>query len=174
MNQELAITPEEFAEVSVKLFDLGFFQPEPRVTNVTPTLHYAMAIMMGYPSGFCVLSENCAAEYISIEPTGCVQACDRFAGNIELTFGNIATSSLQDILNSPARQKFLGRWQVISEKCIGCEWTSICHGGCPHDAYARTGTIFERDPNCGAYKRIFDHVARTISAQLEKACDKSA
>ncbi len=172
MNQELAITPEEFAEVSVKLFDLGFFQPEPRVTSVTPTLHYAMAVMMGYPSGFCVLSENCAAEYLSIEPTGRVQACDRFAGNMALTFGNIATNSLREILDSPVRQEFLERWQVVSEKCTGCEWASICYGGCPHEAYAKTGSIFEPDPNCEAYKRIFSHISNTIARELEKAGNK--
>lgn len=167
MDQELAITPKEFAEVSIKLFELGFYQPEPRVTNVTPTLHYAMAIMMGCASGFCVMSEACGKEYISIEPNGRVHVCDRFAGNTKLSYGNIIESSLEEILQSPVRQAFLTRWERMRAKCQGCEWTSICYGGCPHEAYAKTGSIFERDTNCEAYKHIFTHIAETISQELE-------
>lgn len=173
MDQELSITSEEFADISIKLFDLGFFQPEPRVTSVTPTLHYAMAVMMGCSSGFCVLAETCAEEYISIEPDGRVHVCDRFAGNADLAFGNITESSLEEILQSPARQAFQRRWQVLKAKCHGCAWASICYGGCPHEAYVKTGSIFERDPNCEAYRRIFRHVSDTISRELEKASNSS-
>lgn len=168
MDKELSITPDEFAEVSIKLFDLGFYQPEPRVTNVTPTLHYAMAVMMGCPSGFCVLAESCANEYISIEPNGRVQICDRFAGNPSLSFGNIATDSLEKILQSPARKGFQRRWQELQAKCQGCEWSSICYGGCPHEAYAKTGSIYERDPNCKAYKIIFGHISDVLVKELGK------
>lgn len=167
-DEKLAITWEEFADISIKMFELGFFQPEPRVTSATPTLHYAMAIMMGYPSGFCVLERSCAREYISVEPSGRVHVCDRFAGNDELSYGNLAESSLEEILSSPVRKMFLQRWEVIGEECKDCEWQSICYGGCPHEAYARNGSILSRDPNCEAYKRIFSHIADTIFMELRK------
>ncbi len=168
MDEELSITPEEFTDVSIKLFDLGFFQPEPRFTDVTPTLHYATAIMMGCPSGFCVLAESCAEEYLSVEPNGRVHVCDRFAGNADLAFGNIVENSLEEILQSPVRQRFLNRWCELKTKCGGCHWASICYGGCAHEAYAKTGSIFEPDPNCQAYQRIFCHISDTISRELEK------
>lgn len=168
MKENLSITPQEFAEVTINLLDLGLYQPEPRVTDVTPTMHYVMALMMGCPSGFCVLSEACANEYISIEPTGLVCACDRFAGNPMLSFGNIAEDSLETILQSPVRRKFLDRWELIKSKCSGCEWSSVCYGGCPHEAYARTGSILEPDANCEAYKLIFQHVSNVISRELVK------
>jgi len=169
-EQQLSLTPEQFADVSIKFFDMGFInQAEPRFTSATPTFHYAMAVMMGYPSGFCVLAETCAAEYISIEPTGRVHVCDRFAGNEALSFGNIAQTSLENILKSPIRKQFLYRWQEIKKLCGDCEWASVCYGGCPHEAYARNGSIFSRDPNCAAYKQIFAYVSTAISNELEKA-----
>lgn len=169
MDQELSITPLEFAEVSRKLFDLGFYQAEPRVTTVAPTIHYVMALMMGYPSGFCVLSETCASGYISVEPNGRVHVCDRFAGNNEFAFGNILESSLETILQSPVRQEFLSRWEKIKSKCGDCEWASICYGGCPHEAYTKTGSILEPDSNCEAYKLIFQHILNTLEDELAEA-----
>jgi len=169
MEDELSITWQEFADVTMKLFKLGLYQPEPRVTSVTPTMHYVMALMMGCPSGFCVLSENCASEYISVEPTGRVHVCDRFAGNPDLAFGNIAVESLHDILDSPVRREFLKRWEIVQEKCGDCQWSAICYGGCPHEAYAKKGTIFEPDANCEAYKTIFHQVSETISIELTAA-----
>lgn len=169
MDQQLAITSDEFADTSIKLFDLGFFQPEPRVTSVAPTIHYVTALLLGCASGFCVMSEACAEEYLSFEPNGRVSVCDRFSGNSDLSFGNIGENSLSEILESPVRQAFLHRWQKTQELCQDCEWKPICNGGCPHDAYVRTGSIFERDSNCGAYKKIFQHISRTLADQLEGA-----
>jgi uncharacterized protein len=167
-DEKLAITWEEFAEVSIKLFELGLFQPEPRVTNVTPTLHYVMAVMMGYPSGFCVLDKACANEYISIEPNGRVHVCDRFAGNDNLSYGDFNQSSLEEILASPIRQMFLSRWELLKGECDDCRWKFICYGGCPHEAYVKNNTILSKDPNCEAYKRIFNHIAETVSRELKK------
>lgn len=167
-DDKLAIRWEEFADVSIKLFDLGFFQPEPRVTTATPTLHYARAVMMNHPSGFCVLDEACGRDYISVEPNGFVHVCDRFAGNDGLAYGNLAETGLLEILASPVRQMFLDRWKNLAFECQECQWKLVCYGGCPHEAYARNGTILSRDPNCEAYKRIFAHVAKTISRELEK------
>lgn len=166
-DEQLAIDPAAFADFSIEMFDLAFFQPEPRFTAATPTLHYLMAVMLGCSSGFCVLAEACAEEYISIEPSGRVHVCDRFAGNADLAFGNIATDGLEKLLNSPQRQQFLRRQETIRELCGDCRWFAVCNGGCPHEAYARYGTILSRDPNCLAYQRIFDHVADTVRQELK-------
>ncbi len=95
MVDELSITPEEFGLISTRLIDLGYFQPAPIVTTVSPTLHYATAVMTGHSSGLCVFSESCAKEYISFEPSGQVHMCNRFAGNPDLSFGNIFQTSLE-------------------------------------------------------------------------------
>lgn len=169
MDKNLAITPQEFADVTIKLFNLGFTQPYPKVTNVSPTMHYAMAVIMGCPSGFCVMAKSCAEEYISVEPDGQVQVCDRFSGNSELSFGNISTSPLSEILKSPIRQDMLERWERVKEKCGNCEWANICFAGCLHEAYTHSGTIFSKDPNCQAYKQIFSHIFFAIRNELDKA-----
>jgi uncharacterized protein len=169
IENQLAITVSEFADASNKFFDLGFFQPEPRVTSVNPTLHYLRSLLLGSASGYCVMAETCADEYFSVEPDGQVSACDRFAGNKQLSFGNIDESSFEEISKSPVRQEFLDRWRRLSEgECKDCEWSAVCHGGCPHEAYAKYGSILGRDPNCEAYKKIFRHISDVVAIELKK------
>jgi uncharacterized protein len=174
MDRDLAITPQDFAAATIKFFDLGFRQPAPVVTNVTPTMHYAMSIMMGCPSGFCVLSKSCAVEYLSIEPNGQVQICDRFAGNNDTAFGDISRMCLDEILQSPIRLQMLERWNQTRTKCLPCEWSKICYGGCMHEAYIQAGSIHAKDPNCEAYKQIFAHISSALSDELRKAKIKSS
>jgi len=170
MDNHLSITTSEFAKVSNTFFDLGFFQPEPRVATLNPTLHYVRSLLLGTASGYCVMSEACAEEYISVEPNGQVSACDRFAGNSKISFGNITESSLEEIMTSPIRQEIMRRWSILNDgECKECEWRSICHGGCPHEAFVKTGSILEKDPNCEAYKEIFSHISNIIAHELEKA-----
>lgn len=172
MADDLSITPQEFARISIRLFDLGFYQPEPRVTTASPSLHYATAVMMGQSSGFCVFSESCAEEYISVGPEGQVHVCDRFADYPELSYGNIIESSLEEILDSPVRKEFLKPRAALLSECQQCEWGVLCQAGCPHETYARTGSVFERDPFCEGYQMIFRHVYDVISRELEKASGK--
>jgi uncharacterized protein len=175
MENQLAITSSELADASNKFFDLGFFQPEPRVTTVNPTLHYARSLLLGSASGYCVMAETCVDEYFSVEPDGQVSACDRFAGNKKLSFGNIAETNLDEIRKSPIRQEFLNRWRILNNgECKDCEWSNVCHGGCPHEAFAHNGSILNKDPNCEAYKIIFRHISDVISNELEKTQKVSA
>jgi uncharacterized protein len=168
MNDDLGITPEEFAQVSMRLFDLSFFQPEPRVTSVAPTLDYMKAVMMGCASGFCVFAESCAREYISVDPQGNIYVCDRFAGNPEMSFGNIGKQSLVQILDSPVRQEFLKPRAELIPKCQQCKWVRLCNAGCSHEAYVRTGSIFHPDAYCETYQCMFQYAYEVVSKELAK------
>ncbi len=169
MDQTLAISPDEFAAASICLFDLAVRQEQPKFTDATPAMHYLTSILLGCSSGLCVTEQTCAEGYISVEPTGRVHVCDRFAGNADLCLGNIADTSLQEILDSPIRREFLRRWEITRHECNGCDWIQVCHGGCPHEAYVRYGNIFAKDPNCSAYRAIWSHVAEFVAAELSKA-----
>jgi uncharacterized protein len=165
----LSITPTQFAQASIELVDLGFYQPEPRVTDVNPSMHYIRSILLGRSSGYCVMAQTCAQEYLSVEPNGSVSVCDRFAGTPELSYGNIAELDLTELLQSPVRQKFLERWEMLSQgPCRDCEWSAICHGGCPHEAWVRNGAIDAPDGNCEAYQQIFHHVRDLVARELNR------
>jgi hypothetical protein len=42
--------------------------------------------------------------------------------------------------------------------CIDCSYLALCHGGCPVRTYSLRGTLFEKDPYCELYKKLFRHI----------------
>jgi uncharacterized protein len=52
---------------------------------------------------------------------------------------------------SQARRRFQARPEVLmqTESCVGCDYLSVCHGGCPVRTYAITGCTL-RDPETSA------------------------
>jgi sulfatase maturation enzyme AslB (radical SAM superfamily) len=59
-----------------------------------------------------------------------------------------------------------------NETCLGCEYLSVCHGGCPVRTYAITGEFFIKDPYCKVYKALFSTVeelaTRAASARYRR------
>lgn len=166
MERELSITPEEYARVVIQLFDRWISQPEPRVGVVMPAYHFAQAVMTGIHS-CCTFADSCARKRITVAPDGQVYSCILFAGYPEMTFGNIRETGLEAVLNSPLRQQFLTIRASILAECQQCRWRSLCQAGCPYHAFAKSGTIMERDSFCESYRLIFQHVYDTLQDQME-------
>jgi uncharacterized protein len=167
MWHELSITPEAYARVSISLFDRWFYQPERRLDAVMPAYHFAHAIMTGENS-YCKFAGDCANNYITVAPDGQVHSCIMFARDPRLAFGNIAKQTLEEILASPVRREFLKERVSSSNGCEKCRWVTLCHAGCPYQAFVQTGSILERDMFCRSYRLIFDHVSKTIASELDR------
>lgn len=108
----------------------------------------------------CIWRENCANEFVCIDPRGHVAQCDCWVSSYpEYRFGNILDPvSLSDLLRrSDARREFQMRpgSLIQTEECLDCDYLSICHGGCPVRAYSVHGDILTKDPYCDLYKKIF-------------------
>lgn len=165
MARKLAVTPAEYGQVAIKLFDRWFFQKERRLRLVMPPYHYLKAILEGGYS-YCNFSQNCARHYLAVAPSGGVHSCIMFAGRPAYAFGNIAQSSLETILKSPIRQKMLVDRASQIAKCRECHWLPICNGGCPHHALVQHGTPLQPDMFCESYRLIFAHVIKVVTDVL--------
>jgi len=111
----------------------------------------------------CIWRDNCANEFVCIDPRGHVAQCDCWATSYpESRSGNVFDSgSLSDLLrNSPARLRIQSRPGVLirTEDCLDCNSLSIRHGGCPVRAYSGYGDLFRKDPYCALHGRIFPAV----------------
>jgi len=108
----------------------------------------------------CIWQQNCADEFVSIDAKGHVAQCDCWVTSYpDYWFGNIFDNvSFTELLQkSKARQQFQARPEKLmqSETCAGCDYLSVCHGGCPVRTYAITGQFFAKDPYCQVYKALF-------------------
>jgi len=157
MALDLAITPIDYAQVAIRLFDRWFFQAERRLRMVVPPYHYLKAILKGGNS-YCNFSKNCANHYLTVSPDGTVHSCIMFAERPDYAYGNIRNSELDAILESPIRQRMLKERATQIEKCKNCRWLSMCQGGCPHHALVQHGTLLQPDMFCESYRLIFEHV----------------
>ena len=164
-NQDLSISPEEYANSAIRLFDRWLFQPEPRLKMILPLYDFTMSIMYGKNTR-CTFSPSCGRHYLTIAPDGSVYPCVRFGGDSNFTFGNIINDLLKDILESGKRLDFIKTRTEVISSCQICNWRNICNSGCPHNAYSAFGTTLERDSFCTSYKLIFDHVSRRVTDRL--------
>lgn len=111
----------------------------------------------------CDMLESCQDSFIGVSSQGLVFPCSRYSEE-EMSYGNIHTNSLDEIINHPLRQKLLKRYEGLSE-CKACEYNFMCYSGCMHNAHIK-GDIMGKDPNCAVNKQLYEHIATRILEQL--------
>ncbi len=172
-RRALSITPDEYAQVAIRLFDRWLFQPEGRVRMVVPPYHFATAILQGGHTN-CTFSPACSQRYLAVSPNGVVHSCIMFARQPQYAFGNLAIDELDKVLNSPLRLRSLIPRVSQIEKCRTCEWAALCNAGCPHHAFAFHGTTMAPDWYCESYKQIFAHAQEVMQAHLVDTSSREA
>ena len=111
----------------------------------------------------CIWRDNCANDFVCIDPRGHVAQCDCWVTSYpEFRFGNLLDDgSLADMLrNSEARRTLQARPGVLIrlEGCLDCDYLALCHGGCPVRAYTVHGDLFRKDPYCELYRMLFSRM----------------
>jgi radical SAM protein with 4Fe4S-binding SPASM domain len=127
----------------------------------------------------CIWRQNCADEFVSIDARGHVAQCDCWVTSYpDYWFGNIFDDvSFTELLQkSPARRRFQSRPEKLmeNETCAGCDYLSICHGGCPVRTFAITGNFFVKDPYCDVYKALFSTMEGLAAEVAAVRCGRSS
>jgi uncharacterized protein len=169
----LTITPQEYAESAIRLFDRWFYQPEARLKTILPLYDFTMAVLQGGNTR-CTFSTSCGQHYLTVAPDGTVYPCVRFGGEPGFVFGNFISDSLEQILASKTRLEFLKPRSDSIPGCRSCEWNKVCNSGCPHNAFSAFGSTAERDPFCASYKIIFEHVSRHVKKGFKQPINEVA
>lgn len=121
----------------------------------------------------CTWRENCADDFLCIDPEGHVAQCDCWVASYpDFRYGNIFGPDDLSVLleKSEARRKFRRRPGVLMQKedCIECDYLHVCHGGCPVRTYTFHGDLFRKDPYCGLYKSLFGKMEARAAEHLAK------
>lgn len=162
-RDEYGITTNEYAQMSIELFDL-WFDDQQGIVSESNFVEIASNIVTGKSTG-CMFSRNCQDNFIAIAPTGDVMPCGRFCdeGLKQFSYGNLHQEPLSEILPRIKQSEPYHRAKYIAESgCAKCKWFKICHGGCLHDGFLRNGDFKSKTNLCSAYKQIFAHIEQRL------------
>lgn len=94
-----------------------------------------------------ITSSNCNAGFkrINILANGDLRICELLE---ESVIGNLKNEKFKNIWNNSALVKKWNEVHVLGEKCIGCNQSNICKGGCPIFSTNKSSMRFYNDINC--------------------------
>ncbi|MCP4641232.1 MAG: anaerobic sulfatase maturase [bacterium] len=114
---------------------------------------------VGQGAPMCTFADRCN-HYIVIEHNGDVYPCDFFVYD-EWKLGNLMEAPLESFLETEKYKQFAYQKNKVPA-CRGCQYRSICYGGCQKDRLA-TGSYHDPSPLCAAYKKFFAHANTKIT-----------
>lgn len=165
-TNDLAVTPEEYAQAMCTLFDRWIDDKD--AIDVDPFYDVMRSLITNEPSG-CHASYSCAETYVSIGPLGDIYPCGRFDGMAEYRLGHIDDrGGIRAALDSSIHAKMLTRRKELDRFCSGCSLEHVCNGGCPHNAVIH-GDMMTPDPFCVMYKMLYGHIAGRMHQDLSGA-----
>jgi len=160
---ESSLTPSEFAEFVIRIFDLWIEDDDPSVR--IRYLENVLTGLLGKAPLLCKFGATCS-DYISIDSNGDVYPCDCFIGEESLIFGSIMAEDLDTILNGATRAEYVAKVNAPKEECQNCEWLPICNGGCSRYRYFYADSFAGTNYFCPARKMIFAYINRKVSSIL--------
>jgi len=159
----IAVTAEEFTDFLGAIFP-EWWRHRDRYPGVDPFKSLVENIIDGSDSLICVDSGKCADTHLSVSPDGSIWQCGRSSDWGMMRYGSITDCSLSDILNHPEKEMLRKRTVLLRDgECGGCRFWDICHGGCPLDALAETGSVMHKSPWCWTKKGFIENYFEPVT-----------
>jgi uncharacterized protein len=155
-RNDIAITPEEYLDFLGAIFPV-WWRHRNRYPMVEPFSSITRCVKDRALSLGCVHSGGCARNHVNIGPDGGTSQCGRSADWGLLDYGNIQDRTLGEVLGDPQREQFLERDELLREtECKGCRFWTICHGGCPLDAFSEHGSFMHKTAWCASRRGFME------------------
>ena len=103
---------------------------------------------------------------MAVSPAGDIFPCGRFCEtDTRYSYGNITDESLETIVKKIKKTEIYVRGKHIANSaCSDCKYFQLCHGGCLHDGFLKSGDFKSKTFLCSAYQQIFNHIERRVSS----------
>ncbi|MDL2246252.1 TIGR04083 family peptide-modifying radical SAM enzyme [Methanobrevibacter sp. OttesenSCG-928-K11] len=113
---------------------------------------------------------DCIGTTLAIGFDGSIYPCYRFVGMDEYIMGNVKDKpTMEDLKNSAAWEKLQSFRDYVDNNCKTCKFVKYCEGGCPYNAVVANKTPKSVDPQCEAYKMIFEEVSKRANKEFLKS-----
>ena len=166
---DIGITTDEYAEMAIELFDLWYNDNEHHIKE-SNFEEITTNLLSNNPS-CCMFGKNCQENFFAIAPTGDVMPCGRFcdATLTQYAYGNLHKEPLAEILPRIKQSEAYKRSEYIEKSsCKRCNYYDICHGGCLHDGFLKSGDFKSKTFLCSAYKKIFAHIETRLNETVKQ------
>ncbi len=160
-----ALNPKDYGELLVEwldkyLYDLDKF-------NIVDLDHICKSTLRR--RGTLCTFANCIGTTLAIGADGSIYPCYRFVGIDDYILGNVKNKpSLKQLKESKAWKKLEEFQEFVDKNCEKCKYTKYCQGGCPYNGLVTYQTSKAVDPQCEAYKIIFNEVSKRANKEFAK------
>ncbi len=168
VGTDLGITPSEYGEFLVGMFDLWFDDPAPSIT-VEPFRQHIRRILDIPGAHSCYFTRRCHHFFVGISPDGDLFPCGMFQGEPAFRYGNIHEMAPTEIASTALFAELDRRERRVLRGCARCPFLDLCYGGCMFHSLKNSQVLDEKDYYCAAYRRYFEHALRRIHAELKRA-----
>lgn len=150
------LTPKGYETFFIRLFDLWYQEFRKGTQRSIGLFDDILNMFQGNMPGQCGRLGRCSYQYV-VEADGSVFPCDFYCTD-QWLLGNLISSTLQQVTDTPVRQKFLNR---VAEpvQCRWCIYRNMCHGGC-----TRQRSCYYTDSYC-AHQKLLRHIHKVISGR---------
>ena len=162
-DRDLTLSMKERSFAFISLFD-RWIEENDVLTDFTSIENIVSAFFTGYNSS-CEASVACQKNFIGVDTHGNFLPCSRFQAE-EICYGNATTDNFEDILRNGKRIELIKRYEQLQE-CQVCEFSFLCHGGCPHTSLHHSMSIFAKDPFCESNLTLFKHIKKRLESEMQ-------
>jgi radical SAM protein with 4Fe4S-binding SPASM domain len=149
----VGISAVQFADFLGSIFPIWWENRE-RYPFVEPFFSYLNHYHKGGPV-CCSESGCCYNTHIYIGPSGTLSHCGRASDWDVFKVGNISDMTICEAFEHPYRLDLKKRDDYLKNNdCKGCEYFSICHGGCPLDGWNHADSVLAKTEWCVS-KKLF-------------------
>jgi len=115
----------------------------------------------------CVYVGNCMGQYLTIEPSGDVSACDKYIHDPQYSFGNLMVQDINAILSDVALRSVRREHLQSVSRLQECRYFNFCQGSCPHDQYLKRKILPERSNECCGLSPLIEAIQERQSSKRE-------
>ena len=151
-----SVEPHVYGNFLIQIFDEWVRHDVAR--TFVQLFDVALESWLGLDASLCVFRETCGSA-LAMEHNGDLYSCDHYVYPENL-LGNVKTTALEQMANSPAQQKFgLDKRDSLPRMCRECDVRFACNGECPKHRFL-TAPDGELGLNylCTGYMAFFRHI----------------
>ena len=168
IGEDLGITAEEYGEFLVRMFDVWFDDPGPKIA-IEPFGQHIARILGDDVAHSCFYTLSCHHFFLGISPDGDLFPCGMFQGEPSFRYGNIHEMEPEHVAQTVLFSGIEEREKKVLETCFQCAFFDLCYSGCMFHSFKDSKMLEVKDYYCAGYKMYFEHILRRIHGDVMRA-----